>query len=345
MRSSCVIVIALGILSLMWAAACGDVSEEVESAYTRGAAMLQTGDLSTALPLLEKVEQSTPDYKSVRSYLVTAYKFIGVEYYVNNRLDEAVAAWQKALRYSPDNQEIKNYIARSKSESKAINKLNGFPDTPVLETAKPDTIPSKPAHHTIAAASTTPVVPVVTPASQISPRHELPAVVKAGAASFGSGLAVGPAFSSGGTDAGRVPRWLFSGNLSLSSRVSPWGGRVEFLYGQSTESVDVDTTAGSEQFTSLFGAGVSVVNRIMSRPRQSIRIMAGIGLYEAVRHRYSQPAMEGGFHKETKAGYSFGSEWRHRLGGFDSSINIRYLILNSSLVSNALQLTFGFGLP
>ncbi|MDD4052142.1 MAG: tetratricopeptide repeat protein, partial [candidate division Zixibacteria bacterium] len=270
MKSLCVNTIAIITLLAMWAPACGGISEEIESAYTRGAAMLQTGDLHKALPLLEKVEQSAPGYKSVHSYLVTAYKFIGVEYYVNDRLDEAIAAWQKALLYNPDNPEIKNYIARSQSESKAINKLNGAFAARVMETATPDNSEPKPVHQTAAAASITPATPASSPTVQTAPKHGLPAAVKSSAMAFNSGLAIGPAFPSGSTDAKRTPRWLFSGNVSLSSRVNPWGGRIEFIYGQSTRAMADDTIAGSEQYTSLFGASVNVVNRIISRPRQSI---------------------------------------------------------------------------
>ena len=84
----------------------------------------EDGNLSQAIIHWEKVERLAPDYASVREYLVNAYKFVGVELYSQNKLQEAVDTWQKALRLQPGNDEIARYIRRTENEIRKLHELS-----------------------------------------------------------------------------------------------------------------------------------------------------------------------------------------------------------------------------
>jgi len=66
----------------------GELLKEVETIYNTARQHFENGELSQAVSHWEKIERLAPDYKSVREYLIRAYKFIGVELYGQNRLKE-----------------------------------------------------------------------------------------------------------------------------------------------------------------------------------------------------------------------------------------------------------------
>lgn len=101
-----------------------ELHKEVAEAYEAGQSRFKRGDLSGAIENWEKVERLAPDYSSVRSYLVNAYKFVGVELYSQNRFDEAIAVWKKAARLDPDNTEITGYIKRTEIEMRKLQELS-----------------------------------------------------------------------------------------------------------------------------------------------------------------------------------------------------------------------------
>ncbi len=71
----------------------------------------------------EKVERLAPNYQSVQEYLIKAYKFVGIELYGQNRLSDAIATWEKAVRLDPANDEINDYIKRTRNEISKLNEL------------------------------------------------------------------------------------------------------------------------------------------------------------------------------------------------------------------------------
>ncbi len=101
-----------------------DLRREVEQAYRDGQKIFEKGGLTDAVAQWEKVEALAPGYRSVREYLVDAYKFQGVERYTQNRLEDAVETWKKAAGLDPDNGEIANYIRRTRGEISRLQEIS-----------------------------------------------------------------------------------------------------------------------------------------------------------------------------------------------------------------------------
>jgi tetratricopeptide (TPR) repeat protein len=97
--------------------------KEVREAYAEGRKFFEAGQLMQAITHWEKVENLSPDYMSVREYLVNAYKYVGVELYGCNQLPEAVEVWKKAAALEPANAEIENYIKRTENEIIRLQEL------------------------------------------------------------------------------------------------------------------------------------------------------------------------------------------------------------------------------
>lgn len=100
-----------------------DLKREISQAYSSGQECFEQGDLAKAIEYWETVERIYPGYMSVREYLVKAYKFVGVKYYGQNLLQEAIESWKKALSIDPDNREIKSYISRTENEILKLQEL------------------------------------------------------------------------------------------------------------------------------------------------------------------------------------------------------------------------------
>jgi tetratricopeptide (TPR) repeat protein len=101
-----------------------EMIKQVERAYRTAQDLFEKGRLSEAVSQWERVERLAPDYKSVREYLVSAYKYLGVEFYTGNRLSDAVDVWKKAIVLAPDNAEIESYIRRTESEISRLQELS-----------------------------------------------------------------------------------------------------------------------------------------------------------------------------------------------------------------------------
>ncbi|MFH1312629.1 MAG: hypothetical protein ABIJ00_05325 [Candidatus Eisenbacteria bacterium] len=101
-----------------------ELLKEVDLAYKSGQKLFRQGSLWDAVSSWERVETLAPGYKSVREYLVDAYKFLGVELYTQNRLEEAVDVWKKAEKLSPDSSEISGYIRRTEGEMSRMQEIS-----------------------------------------------------------------------------------------------------------------------------------------------------------------------------------------------------------------------------
>ncbi len=97
---------------------------DVERDYQDGQSLFAGGNLSQAIHKWEKVYALAPDYKSVRDYLVKAYKFMGVELYGQDKLHDAITIWQRAALLNPDDNEIRQYIERTQSEIEKLMELS-----------------------------------------------------------------------------------------------------------------------------------------------------------------------------------------------------------------------------
>jgi tetratricopeptide (TPR) repeat protein len=101
-----------------------EIEKEAQNAYKSAQEYFKNGDLSQAIKYWKKTERLIPNYQSVRSYLVNAYKFVGVDYYGKNQLEEAVGIWYKAAKLDPDNKEIESYIKRTEAEIQKLKELS-----------------------------------------------------------------------------------------------------------------------------------------------------------------------------------------------------------------------------
>ena len=97
--------------------------KEVKETYAEGRKFFEAGHLKEAITHWEKVENLSPNYMSVREYLVNAYKYVGVEMYGRNQLPQAVEIWKKAAILDPANAEIANYIKRTENEIIRLQEL------------------------------------------------------------------------------------------------------------------------------------------------------------------------------------------------------------------------------
>jgi tetratricopeptide (TPR) repeat protein len=98
--------------------------KQVEELYHAGQVAFDGGKFEAAIDSWERIEVLAPDYLSVRQYLVQAYKYLGVEHYGNNELEQALALWRRAAKLTPDNQEIASYIRRTEAELTKIRELS-----------------------------------------------------------------------------------------------------------------------------------------------------------------------------------------------------------------------------
>ena len=98
--------------------------EEIDGLYKTGQKNFEKGDLPKAISNWEEVEKLSPGYGAVREYLVSAYKYIGVELYSQNQLLQAIEIWNKARDLDPDNKEVTEFIKRTKTEVEKLNELS-----------------------------------------------------------------------------------------------------------------------------------------------------------------------------------------------------------------------------
>jgi tetratricopeptide (TPR) repeat protein len=94
--------------------------EKLKAEYAAGKKLFDEGWLAEAIDKWERVARYMPAYQSVQDQLVTAYKYLGIELYGANKLQEAVEVWSKAMALAPGNEEIADYFKRAESELRRI---------------------------------------------------------------------------------------------------------------------------------------------------------------------------------------------------------------------------------
>jgi hypothetical protein len=340
--------LAILIAFILSATAMAHSPAEIEAAYSSGMSLMEEGDLAGALPLLEEVQKEKPGYKKVRQHLITLYRFVGIDHYSNHRFDEAVIFWQKILIIDPGNEEVERYIERTKNEQKMMAKLQGEPTpSPEISMVDPKAIPPGPA---IPKPTEEPAAPqeTVEPIDRTQIADPAPAANystdNSPKIAFSSGLAIGLAVPQGEKNIKQQANLVFSGNMSAYSAVNTLGGRLDITYSKlNQEATDVNSNV-FDRYISILGASVSASGQVTPIPRQSFPVFAGIGLYEVSRFDDISTPDKHSLERETKPGYIFGAGWRHSLGDLAATVEIRYLIMSSSLAPNSLQLMIGLQL-
>lgn len=100
-----------------------EMQERVADIYRQAQEEFKNGDLNSAISKWEDIERLSPGYSSVRAYLVNAYKFMGVELYGQNQMDDAIAIWSKAIALDPNNSEIDSYMKRTQGEIQKLKEM------------------------------------------------------------------------------------------------------------------------------------------------------------------------------------------------------------------------------
>lgn len=101
-----------------------EMVKEVETAYRSAQEAFRAGNLQKAIVDWEKVERLAPDFQSTRSYLVRAYKFVGVDLYAQKNRAAAVATWKKAAKLDPADAELRDYIEHTEIEIQKLKSLS-----------------------------------------------------------------------------------------------------------------------------------------------------------------------------------------------------------------------------
>ncbi len=97
----------------------------LDELYRRGMSSFNAGRFDDAIRSLSKVWTAQPDYYNVAELLTKAYLFVGMGLYSDNKYEEAIDAWQKALTIDPTNSKAKRYLSKAHEE---LQRLSGVTD-------------------------------------------------------------------------------------------------------------------------------------------------------------------------------------------------------------------------
>ncbi|HUU45166.1 MAG TPA: hypothetical protein VM118_05475 [Acidobacteriota bacterium] len=314
----------LGLSVLCFAEAVGDHAETLE----RGKALVAAGELRDAIPLLEEAQRGQPDSQPVRDLLIQSYKLIGIEFYGEDDLDEAVRYWHKAIELEPGNQEILGYIGRAESEIRNIERLL----TPNEKRAVLSTDPP-PAQSASKSGSPQPPNP--------EPPTELPIQRGRAGGRLQAGLAVGLLASQSSSETERGMGWHFAGHLTVrrvASRLSLrlGAGHLEFTGRRESGSPDV----AKPHFT-IAGVNLAGLVPVWHRSEDELFLSGGIGVYSAGRSTYDAQVNTNAFHRVTTMGYLLGAGWNRSIGSLELSAELRYLNVGWSRFPSMWLLTIG----
>jgi tetratricopeptide (TPR) repeat protein len=101
----------------------GPVSDKaLDQLYRKGMASFNAGRFDEAIRSLITVWTAQPDYYNVGDLLTKAYLFVGMGFYSENKYEQAIDAWQKALTIDPSNSKAKRYLSKAHEE---LQRLGG----------------------------------------------------------------------------------------------------------------------------------------------------------------------------------------------------------------------------
>ncbi len=323
--------------------------EDIKTSYESGKQLLEFGNLADAIKHLEQVYTKQSNYQSVRILLSDAYRFLGIDLYGNDRLDEALDAWKKAITLDPDNKEIQGFIERVQSELKAMRKMAGIveDDTlqilPVPNSAIVST-PMKDTTQTLTAIAST-----STDSEKSVPTESIDSVTnrpqKASIAThnynraflhteLSSGLIL--PLSNGAADYRYGWSIMMGVAINLNNRRT--GLRIKGIYGRLPQKETSTTTSSSNQDLCLIGIGLDVIFSFQVPVLSKVETMAGLGLYEITGNNRSGQLLAEFSARETKIGYSMGLGYKKAIGDWGLAVESRYLLLKKSFAPDMMQI-------
>lgn len=299
---------------------------EIEEKLNQGRFLFELGKLPEAITLLEEVYTHLPNSQSTRRLLLTAYKYLGIEYYGQARCEDAIALWSKALDIDPGNKKIEGFIEKCRTEMRNIAEILGEPIEYPEEAPGPDSI------------SEVAIVPAA-PDRQITqpPRIIVDTfIIERYDRRFSTGLGFGAAYRLGGADTRQSSGWLLKGHADFLHKKSAVGTRLEGLYARLKHNREPD-----RECLSVFGGGISALTGLDISPSYVMKLQLGLGLYEVLLTEFNQIQSTETMESTTDFGVSAGIGLERDFGRFNATIDARYLYLSSALSPDLLLISIG----
>jgi len=303
----------------------------VDESLEKGRRLLYTGQFASAIAQLESIEATAPNDSTVTSLLRSAYRFMGIEYYVQSRCEDAILVWEKAMRLDPDDQVISSYIDRCRSELQGAATIQGREEKkielpPVVAAPpKPKTEdkPEFPAPRTII----TQLPPCTTYIATPIPRRI-----------FGAGIAGGVSVRTAQNSLHSDIGWALNGHIAYAPRRIGAGLQLQCLYTRLYHDSTAVDDPSLPEFVSVFGANLDVTFGIRLNDASTLSLHAGPGIYEIYR---SSMMTNNIIHRSTNAGVIIGAGWHRKIGVGKTTIDFQYLHLSGSLSPDMLMISFG----
>ncbi len=311
--------------SPVWSNEPEDIDEKIE----RGRVLYEAGDLLRAAKIFEDVVAFQPGNEMAQSMLFTCYKFAGIELYGQSRCQDAINSWHKALVIDPQNQEIRDFIARCESEIKAIAGYAG--DTAITMNEEP----SSQLLSLVQVDSNS-----LSPSSVVNSKvisADKPAIVSS-RRKINIGLSCGIAIGTGSRFRPKTGR-AFMGYLSYSSDGHRLAARLDGIY--SRFYADSSGTTSPLRHLAVSGLSLSgIISPVVSRST-AIDCRAGSGVYEIILTEPNDGQSSGTTRKSSVLGINLGLGWRKNIGDIAATVEASYTHLYSSLSPNLLQIYLG----
>ncbi|NNE08582.1 MAG: tetratricopeptide repeat protein [Gemmatimonadetes bacterium] len=97
--------------------------EEAVRKLLAGVAKLAAGRFDLAAKDFESAHPNLPRDDELRNELVKGYGIIGMEYYSDGRLEDAIHVWERALAVDPKNEQINSYLVRIRKSMKKAKEI------------------------------------------------------------------------------------------------------------------------------------------------------------------------------------------------------------------------------
>ena len=324
-------------------------ADEVAELISYGKALFESGNYEESIEYLEKARSSRPADTSITNYLVRVCKLVGVQFYAQDRFDQALKYWQMALDLDPQNAEIQTYTKRLEEEDRQLAQIIGMQDDAADEHCEPAPLNSQSrktdskttdesANLAASSASADPVARVS--ATIKNPNSDEPTdagTTRAETAILGdgrrtlvveSGLSVGLSEAVGNQAPGTG--WNFTGYIDIHPRSSPLFVRVGLTYSDAGMKTQYSTTDETDALLNITGAGLDGLVHVLQSSASSVYVGGGMGAYRVTRSVYDAMVTDHILERSTHLGFSLTTGWDRKIGSLGFITNIRFLSISSS---------------
>jgi tetratricopeptide (TPR) repeat protein len=96
----------------------------LEPRYNEGLRYFEKGEFDDAVRRFQEGWAIAPDFHNVTELLTKAYLFMGMQKYSEEKYEEAIVIWERALTVDPDNPKAKRYLQKAKEEASRLSSVN-----------------------------------------------------------------------------------------------------------------------------------------------------------------------------------------------------------------------------